>query len=213
MSERRYTLLDQALIQINHALTTVHSHLSSHRPNPSAHTKNASLTPTEKKHSAGLMRVNHAGEVCAQALYRGQWSVARESKTREMLANACEEETDHLAWTHERLKELNSHRSVLSPFWYANAFFLGVIAGLAGDRWSLGFIEETEIQVTKHLEGHLNKLSENDQKSRQIVAQMRDDEAEHSQAAANAGANELPLPVKKLMTLHAKVMTLVAYYV
>lgn len=194
-------------------MTSILAQLSSHRPNPAEAVPDANLSDDDRQHSAGLMRVNHTGEVCAQALYRGQMVVARQPATRDMLAHACEEEIDHLAWTHDRLIELDSHRSYLNVFWYSHAFLIGLLAGLAGDRISLGFIEETEHQVGEHLTGHLGRLPAEDQKSRAIVAQMREDEARHGASAAQAGAAPLPDLVKGVMRLQAKVMTTLVYWV
>jgi len=157
------------------------------------------------------MRVNHAGEICAQALYFGQMAMARSPEVYQTLEAAAEEETDHLAWTAQRLQELQSHRSYLNAFWYLQAYLIGLAAGLAGDRWSLGFIEETEQQVTHHLEGHLCRLPLADTKSRKIIAQMRIDEQRHGKTAAQAGARPLPKPIKLLMAAQAKVMTTLAF--
>jgi ubiquinone biosynthesis monooxygenase Coq7 len=209
---RHLNLIDKVLAGANDALSTIFTVASDARKNPAEAAQDIPLTPDEKKNSVGCMRVNHTGEVCAQALYRGQLSVCRSKKTRDMLEKSCDEETDHLAWTKERLNELGGNTSYLNSFFYLNSFLLGMIAGLAGDRWSLGFVEETEIQVAKHLENHLHQLSNNDLKSRAIVVQMREEEVQHEKAAVKAGASHLPLPIKKLMQCHAKVMTTVAYY-
>ncbi|HEX7644026.1 MAG TPA: 2-polyprenyl-3-methyl-6-methoxy-1,4-benzoquinone monooxygenase [Burkholderiaceae bacterium] len=182
------------------------------RPNPAAHTLDAKLDDAERRHSAGLMRVNHVGEICAQALYEAQGKFSRNPALRTQFAQAGREEEDHLAWTAERLRELGSHTSVLNPFWYAGAFALGVVAAHSGDAQSLGFVVETERQVKEHLEGHLGKLPQQDAKSRAIVEQMRDDEVAHGNAAAALGASELPLPVRGAMRAMAKVMTATAYY-
>lgn len=209
---RRFSLIDQILTQINHGLTTVFTIAPHSRPNPADNIiQKEQLTDSEIRNSIGCMRVNHTGEVCAQALYRGQLLVSQHTETKEMLEKSCEEETDHLAWTKQRLTELEGKISVLNPFFYMNAYFLGVIAGLAGDSWSLGFVEETEIQVAKHLENHLDKLSLKDEKSRAIVAKMREEEMEHEKAAKRAGAKELPFIIKKMMQIHAKVMTTIVY--
>lgn len=209
---RHFSLIDNILTQANDALTTIFTVASESRKNPSENIAEISLTPDEKKNSIGCMRVNHTGEVCAQALYRGQALASRSDKTREMLQKSCEEETDHLAWTKERLNELQGKTSYLNILFYCNSFLIGVTAGLIGDRWSLGFVSETEIQVAKHLENHLEKLSEKDSRSRAIVLQMRDEELQHEKKAVDAGAAELPFMIKKLMQLHAWVMTVTTYY-
>ena len=211
--KRRYTLLDKILIEADAALRTLVADVHSSRQHPDCQLDEAELNEAQQKQSAGLMRVNHTGEVCAQALYRGQQFVARNQKTYAMLEKACVEEVDHLAWTHSRLKALNGHRSYLNIFWYSNAFMMGALAGLAGDRWSLGFVEETEAQVTKHLESHLGRLPKQDVKSYKVVEQMREDEMQHGQAAANAGAYALPSFIRAAMSWHGKVMTTLAYYI
>ncbi len=210
---RHYNFLDKCIQQIDHGLNAIMGQQHSSRPNPADTHSEDDLSIDEKKHAAGLMRVNHTGEVCAQALYRGQLLMARETKTQAMLAQACLEETDHLAWTDARIRALDGHRSYLNGFWYVNSFCMGALAACVGDRWSLGFIEETEAQVAKHLEKHLGELPEQDHKSRAVVAQMHTDEVQHGQSASQAGASSLPGPVKFLMKLHAKVMTTVSYYV
>ncbi len=213
MNHRNYTLIDRALIQIDSGLTSIFGQLHAHRPNPATSIEESALTEQQKQESARLMRVNHSGEVCAQALYNAQILMARTDKVRETLEKAADEETDHLAWTHDRIKELGSHRSFLNVLWYCNAFLIGVLAGFFGDRWSLGFVEETENQVTRHLEIHLKKLPLQDNKSQKIVAQMCEDEARHGHAAESAGASELPEVVKNFMALHGKVMTTLAYWI
>lgn len=169
------------------------------------------LTSAEQRHAGALMRVNHVGEICAQALYTAQAAITRDAKLREQLLEAAREETDHLAWTAQRLQELGDRPSLLNPLWYAGAFTLGLIAGRVGDALSLGFVAETERQVEAHLHGHLQSLPANDTASRAIVAQMKADEAKHAQWAVDSGARELPLPVKGLMRLAARVMTTVAH--
>jgi len=211
MDKRRYSFLDKLLMQANDCLSTVASQVRAARDNPANHLEDAELSSEETTKSAGFMRVNHTGEVCAQALYRGQALVARNPSVQKTLITCCDEETDHLAWCHDRLEELNSHRSYLNTFWYWNSFAIGVIAGLAGDKWSLGFVEETEIQVGKHLEGHLETLPAQDQKSRIIVAKMQEDELKHAETANEQGAAELPSLIKKIMAMQATVMTTLAY--
>ncbi len=181
------------------------------RPNPAVGVAEPGLTEQEKTHSAGLMRVNHVGEVCAQALYAAQSVFAKTPLTREQFQKAGEEEVDHLAWTADRLQELGSRTSLLNPLWYAGSFALGAVAAKLGDPVSLGFVVETERQVEAHLDRHLEELPPNDLRSRAIVTQMRDDEVAHAEAAAQLGAAELPLPVKKVMQAMAKVMTTAAY--
>ena len=171
------------------------------------------LTPDEKKHAAGLMRVNHVGEICAQALYQAQKLTARSETIRRGFEHAAREEEDHLAWTAERLTQLDSRPSLLNPLWYSGALAIGLIAGRFGDKISLGFMAETERQVEHHLDGHLGSLPANDVASRAIVEQMRDDEAGHAHAATAAGGVDLPLPVRSLMRAASGVMTRTAYYI
>jgi ubiquinone biosynthesis monooxygenase Coq7 len=174
-------------------------------------TSDLDLSPQERAHAAGLMRVNHVGEVCAQALYQSQKLLAKTPETRSLLDQAAKEEMDHMAWCEERLKELDSRPSLLNPIWYAGAFGIGLLAGLAGDRWSLGFVAETEKQVERHLDDHLEKLPETDLRSRAIVEQMRIDEIEHGASAMTAGGQELPRPIQSLMAGISKIMTTTAY--
>ena len=206
-------MTDKFLSQINNALNTVFVTPPHTRHNPAKNIQETTLTTDERKNSIGCMRVNHTGEVCAQALYRGQLVACRDAKTRRMLQTSCEEESDHLAWTKERLNELKGKTSFLNPFFYVNSFLMGMTASLIGDAWSLGFVEETEIQVARHLSSHLNKLSSKDLKSRAIVAQMREDEISHEKKAVAAGARELPESIKQLMKCHAKVMTILTYWI
>lgn len=206
---RHFSSIDKFFIQANDALTTIFTVTEHPRENPADFIAEEVLTADEKKNSIGCMRVNHTGEVCAQALYRGQLLTSRSQKTKAMLEKSCDEETDHLAWTKKRVEELGGKTSYFNGFFYLNSFLIGVIAGLCGDRWSLGFVEETEIQVAKHLEGHLDSISENDQKSRAIIEKMRDEEIQHEQSAVKAGAATLPWVIKKFMVLQAKVMTTV----
>nr|WP_286226125.1 2-polyprenyl-3-methyl-6-methoxy-1,4-benzoquinone monooxygenase [Polynucleobacter sp. HIN7] len=174
-------------------------------------TSDLDLSPKDRTHVAGLMRVNHVGEVCAQALYQSQKLLAKTPETRALLDQAAKEEMDHMAWCEERLKELDSRPSLLNPLWYAGAFGIGLVAGLAGDRWSLGFVAETEKQVERHLNDHLEKLPEVDLRSRAIVEQMRIDEIEHGASAIAAGGQELPQPIQTLMAGISKIMTTTAY--
>ncbi|WP_353432483.1 2-polyprenyl-3-methyl-6-methoxy-1,4-benzoquinone monooxygenase [Polynucleobacter sp. MWH-UH23A] len=206
------TPIDRLIIEFDTALRSVVGGANASRPTPDAQsTTKHSLDAAERKHAAGLMRVNHVGEVCAQALYQSQKLVARDPQIREMLEHSAQEEMDHLAWCETRLKELDSHTSYLNPFWYAGSFAIGLLAGLAGDKWSLGFVAETEKQVEAHLENHLDKLPIDDQRSRAIVDQMRIDEIEHGQAALHAGGVTLPEPIQKIMQAVSKLMTTTAY--
>jgi ubiquinone biosynthesis monooxygenase Coq7 len=203
--------LDSAICAFDRTLRTMSNVATASRPNPAVGVAEPGLTEQEKTHSAGLMRVNHVGEVCAQALYAAQSAFAKTPLTREQFQKAGEEEVDHLAWTADRLQELGSRTSLLNPLWYAGSFALGAVAAKLGDPVSLGFVVETERQVEAHLDRHLEELPANDLRSRAIVTQMRDDEVAHAEAAAQLGAAELPLPVKKVMQAMAKVMTTAAY--
>jgi ubiquinone biosynthesis monooxygenase Coq7 len=203
--------LDSAICAFDQTLRAINSVATASRPNPSVGVAESGLSDQEKTHSVGLMRVNHVGEVCAQALYAAQSAFAKTPLTREQFKQAGQEEIDHLAWTADRLNELGSRTSLLNPLWYAGSFALGALAAKLGDPISLGFVVETERQVEAHLNQHLDQLPENDLRSRAIVTQMRDDEAAHAQAAAGLGAAELPPPVKQLMRAMAKVMTTTAY--
>lgn len=204
-------MLDRLIIGFDRTLRTLTGVASSVRPIPGAQLPDPVLTPEERAHAAGLMRVNHTGEICAQALYAAQALVARDPDTRTRFARAAREEEEHLAWTRSRLDELGSHASVLNPVWYAGSFAIGMAAGAAGDTASLGFVVETERQVEEHLTGHVEQLPELDAKSRAIVEQMRDDEARHGAMAYAAGGTALPFPVRRLMRLAADVMRKVAY--
>lgn len=205
-------LLDPFITAADRALRSVFAPARAARPNPGAGLT-AELTERERRESAALMRVNHAGEIAAQALYHGQALTARSPATREMLLKAAREEADHLAWCEQRLRELGSQPSVLSPFWYGGSFFIGVLAALAGDRVSLGFVSETERQVEGHLNEHLGRLPAEDHRSRAILEVMRADEVTHGSNARAAGGVELPRPVRALMRQTAKVMTNTAYWI
>ncbi len=210
--ERPLSHLDRVLVEIEHALGTAFDPQPvSNRPSPSIGIDEAALDDEQRRHVGGLMRINHVGEVCAQALYSGQAAVARDPRVRRQLLEAAAEETDHLAWCGERLHELGDRPSLLNPLWYGGAYAIGAVAGLVSDRLSLGFVVETERQVEAHLEGHLGKLPETDQRSRAIVMQMKEDEARHADNALAAGGIELPPPVKGLMRFAANVMRAVAY--
>ncbi|QWE26874.1 2-polyprenyl-3-methyl-6-methoxy-1,4-benzoquinone monooxygenase [Polynucleobacter sp. AP-Ainpum-60-G11] len=205
-------LIDRFIIEFDTALRSVVGGAHAHRPTPGSDIQSTALLDVkEREHAAGLMRVNHVGEVCAQALYQSQKLVARNPEIRQMLDHSGQEEMDHLAWCETRLQELGSHTSYLNPIWYAGSFAIGLAAGLAGDKWSLGFVAETEKQVENHLESHLQKLPIEDERSRAIVDQMRIDEIEHGQAAISAGGAALPEPIQKLMQAMSKVMTSTAY--
>lgn len=181
------------------------------RPSPGQNLEVAELDAAECRLTAGLMRINHTGEVCAQALYAGQAATARSDEVRDRMAEAAREEEDHLAWCAERLEELGSRPSLFNPLWYAGSFSFGAAAGLAGDPWSLGFVEATERQVESHLDEHLERLPPQDRRSRAIVAQMKEDEARHAQMARDYGATILPAPVQKLMAFTAGIMKAVAF--
>ena len=202
---------DELIIGFDRALRTLAGTASSHRPNPAVDLPEETLTPQERRHAGGLMRVNHTGEVCAQALYQAQALTARDPELRGRFALAAREEEEHLAWTQERLAELGDRTSYANPLWYAGSFAVGLIAGIGGDRINLGFVVETERQVEEHLTDHMDRLPEADARSRAIVAAMRDDEARHGASARDAGASELPLPIRALMRATAKLMTLTAY--
>jgi ubiquinone biosynthesis monooxygenase Coq7 len=205
--------MDKLITEFDRALRTVFAKAASLRPHPDAQVDESELSPEEKRHAAGLMRVNHCGEVCAQALYQGQALTARNPAAREALRAAAHEEVEHLAWTERRLDELGSHKSLLNPLWYAGSLAIGVTAGVIGDRWNLGFLAETERQVGAHLDGHLAQLPAKDDKSRAIVRQMHADEAAHAETAIALGAAELPLPVKSAMRVMSKAMTTLSYRV
>ena len=205
-------LIDRFIIEFDTALRSVVGGAHAHRPTPGSSIQSTALLDVkEREHAAGLMRVNHVGEVCAQALYQSQKLVARDPEIRRMLDHSAQEEMDHLAWCETRLQELGSHTSYLNPIWYAGSFAIGLAAGLAGDKWSLGFVAETEKQVENHLESHLEKLPVEDERSRAIVDQMRVDEIEHGQAAISAGGAVLPESIRGLMQAMSKVMTSTAY--
>ena len=209
---RMQQAVDQLLVVADEALRTLSGSASAGRPSPGK-AETDLQDEAERRSVAGLMRVNHSGEICAQALYSGQSLVARDTKVREALQAASAEERDHLVWCRERLNELGSRPSLLDPFWYAGSFALGVVSGLTGDRWSLGFLAETEKQVEQHLEGHLERLPPDDGRSRAILEQMRSDENRHGETGRALGAAELPAPVKGAMRAFSKVMTRTAYWV
>jgi ubiquinone biosynthesis monooxygenase Coq7 len=212
---RQLDLLDQLLATADRALRTVASTPAATRPYPaSAHGADAAeLTLQQRAEAAALMRVDHVGEVCAQALYEAQALGTPDPRLREAFAEAAREETDHLAWTGRRIAELGGRTSLLNPLWYCGAFAIGLLAARMGDRVSLGFMAETEKQVERHLQGHLDRLPPSDEASRAVVEQMRIDEARHGQAAKALGGVDLPLPARLAMRLAAKVMTTTAHYV
>ena len=210
---RQYSPIDRFISQADHALRTIFGKpITTERENPAQSYPENKLNETERRLSAGLMRVNHAGEVSAQALYQGQALTAKLDSVKDSMERAALEENDHLAWTAQRLSELSSHKSLLNPFWYAGSFSIGALAGALGDKWSLGFVAETENQVILHLDKHIKKLPEHDIKSKKILSQMKEDEAHHETTAREHGGIELPWPVKKLMAAMSKTMTTTAYY-
>lgn len=211
-SFRQETQVDKIISQFDVLLRTlVPNAATAGRINPAKSQEETPLTDAERRHAAGLMRINHTGEVCAQGLYQGQALTARLEDVREQMVEAAQEEIDHLAWCAERLEELNSRPSVLNPVFYGLSFAIGAAAGLAGDKYSLGFVAATEDQVCKHLEEHFESLPPQDERSRAILKQMHQDEAEHAALALGAGGIDFPSPIKKLMTLTSKVMTKSVY--
>jgi ubiquinone biosynthesis monooxygenase Coq7 len=206
-------MIDDLVIGFDRALRALGGLATSARPTPGANIAEAPLAAEERRHAAGLMRVNHTGEICAQALYAAQALTARDPAIRTRFAQAAREEEEHLAWTRQRLAELADRPSRLNPLWYGGAFAIGVAAGVASDRINLGFVVETERQVEEHLTGHIEQLPAADGRSRAIVEQMRDDEARHGAMAQAAGAEDLPYPVRRLMRAAADVMRFVAYRV
>lgn len=206
-------VLERAILEFDRALRAVAGVHQADRPNPAGSIAEGDLEPPAREHAAALMRVNHVGEVCAQALYQGQAMTARNPRTRESLERAAREEGDHLAWSMDRIRELGGRPSLLNPLWYAGSLALGLGAGLLGDRWNLAFLAETERQVEEHLSGHLGDLAPDDARTRAVVEAMRDDEARHRETAVSLGAAELPAPVKQAMRAMAKLMTSVAYRV
>ncbi|PTN10016.1 2-polyprenyl-3-methyl-6-methoxy-1,4-benzoquinone monooxygenase [Nitrosomonas aestuarii] len=205
--------IDKIIIGFDGALRTLLTPAHTVRPVPGSDLPETDLTVPEKDLSAALMRINHVGEVCAQALYQGQSLTARNEMVQQTLIQAAREETEHLAWTERRIEELGGRKSLLNPVWYGGSFVIGMLAGVMGDKWNLGFLAETEKQVGDHLSGHLLRLPQNDGKSRAIVSQMHIDEASHATMALSHGGAELPLPVKFAMKLSSKVMTQTAYWI
>jgi ubiquinone biosynthesis monooxygenase Coq7 len=205
--------IDRLIGEFDRALRAVAGVAQANRPSPAEHLPENAIGDKERAHAAALMRVNHVGEVCAQALYQGQALTARDPATRQALDGAAREEEDHLAWSAERIRELNGRLSLLNPLWYAGSFAIGAAAGLLGDRWNFAFLAETERQVEEHLARHLEALPAEDERTRAVVEAMRADEARHRQTALGLGAAELPEPVKRAMRLASRVMTSVAYRV
>ncbi|MDH3318377.1 MAG: 2-polyprenyl-3-methyl-6-methoxy-1,4-benzoquinone monooxygenase [Betaproteobacteria bacterium] len=204
-------VLDQAIVEFDRALRAVAGVHHAERPSPASDVAEGDLDEAGRAHSAALMRVNHVGEVCAQALYQGQAMTARDAHTQASLQHAAREEADHLAWSAERIRELGGRPSLLNPLWYAGSLALGIGAGLLGNRWNLAFLAETERQVEEHLSGHLQQLAAEDAPTRAVVEAMRDDEARHRQSAVALGAAELPAGAKRVMRAMAKAMTSIAY--
>ena len=207
------TPLDRAITEFDRALRTITGSQSSSRSSPANGQREGELTPAERAHSAALMRINHVGEVCAQALYQGQALTARDPAIRAQLQKAAREEQDHLAWSGERIRDLGGRPSLLNPLWYAGALAMGTASGLLGDRWNLAFLAETEHQVEEHLAGHLGKISPEDARTLAVVDRMRIEEGQHRETALALGGAEMPYPVKVVMRLFAKVMTTVSYRV
>jgi 3-demethoxyubiquinol 3-hydroxylase len=208
---RRLSLADRLIQEIDRGLRTVAAANVSARPFPDEGIGDSLTDPAERRHAAGLMRVNHAGEIAAQALYHGQALTARNPALREQMLAAARDETDHLAWCERRVRELDSRTSLLAPLWYAGSFAIGALAGVTGDRTSLGFVEETEKQVCEHLDSHLDALPPQDERSRRIVEQMKADEDRHAGDARDRGAAVLPRPVREWMRRTARIMTRTAY--
>ena len=205
--------MDRLIHELDRALRAIAGVANAARPSPGEQETEAQLDERERAHAAALMRVNHVGEICAQALYQGQALVARDERSKAALEQAAREEEDHLAWSLQRIRELGGRPSLLNPLWYAGSLAIGAAAGALGDRWNLAFLAETEHQVEEHLAGHLAALPANDQRTRAVVEGMRRDEAKHRATAVRLGAAELPAPAKAAMRLAAKVMTTVAYRV
>lgn len=204
---------EKLILEFDRALRTVFAPARSQRPIPGANLPEGEMSEQERIHACGLMRVNHVGEICAQALYQGQALSSRDPVLRDALRGAADEETEHLAWTERRIGELGGRKSLLNPLWYAGALTMGLVAGRFGDKWNLGFLAETERQVEAHLDGHLETLPTQDLRSREVVDQMRIDEIRHADTAVKLGAAELPTPVRAAMKLAARIMTGTAYRV
>lgn len=213
MENRHYTPLDKLIQQFDAGLRTVFGKPPlTERTNPAGEISEAELTSADRDLAGRLMRINHAGEVSAQGLYQGQALTARLPQVREKMERAALEENDHLAWCEQRCQELGTHTSLLGPFWYVGSLSIGALAGIAGDKWSLGFVAETEHQVVRHLDSHMAQINPADKKSHAILQQMKEDEAQHATVALHAGGAELPMPVKKMMGLTSKIMTKTVYW-
>lgn len=206
-------MLDQAIVEFDKALRTLFAPAPTSRPVPGAELPEADMTPAERQHVAALMRINHCGEICAQALYQGQSLTSRDPNVRKALAHAAWEETEHLNWTETRIAELGGRKSLLNPLWYAGSLALGVLAGKLGDAWNLGFLAETERQVEGHIESHLQQLPAHDGKSREILDRMKSDEMRHAETAVAQGARELPEVARTAMKWSSRLMTRTSYYV
>ncbi|NCA70237.1 MAG: 2-polyprenyl-3-methyl-6-methoxy-1,4-benzoquinone monooxygenase [Sphingobacteriia bacterium] len=214
MPTRHHSTIDQLIIGADHALRTLFGRpQTTERPNPAATQRETDLSETQRRHIARLMRINHTGEVCAQALYQGQALTAKLPDTRKRMERSAQEENDHLAWCASRLEDLDDRQSLLNPLWYAGSFAIGAAAGLAGDKWSLGFVVETERQVEDHLDEHLEQIPLEDGKTRAILEQMKADEIHHARVAQAAGGAELPQPLRTVMRLASRVMTRTVYWV
>lgn len=213
MPSRHYSTTDSLLLNLDQALRTLFGQPQvTERPNPAESMDETELDEQQRDHTARLMRIDHTGEVCAQALYQGQALTARDQATRDSMQRSADEENDHLAWCEQRVRELGGRLSLLNPLWYAGSFAIGATAGLIGDKWSLGFVAETERQVENHLQSHLDQISTEDQRSRAILEQMKVDEIEHGHKAMAQGGVDLPAPVKAGMKLASKLMTRSVYY-
>lgn len=214
MPERNYSSTDRAFIQLDQTLRTLFGRPAvTGRRNPAVTVEDTELDSDARRQAARLMRVNHTGEICAQALYQGQALTARSTAVRETLESAASEESDHLAWCEHRIRELGGRTSLLNPLFYTGSLALGALAGRAGDRWSLGFVTETERQVERHLDDHLHRLPSQDHRSRAVLAVMRDDEIRHGATARAAGGRELPLPLRLVMKAASQVMTRSTYWI
>jgi ubiquinone biosynthesis monooxygenase Coq7 len=208
-----YSLLDRLIVEFDRGLRTLAGAPQPRRPSPAEQVPEAELQDAQRRHAAALMRVNHCGEVCAQALYQGQSLASDNEALKATLSRAAADEEDHLAWSQRRIEELGGRTSLLNPLWYAGSLAIGYAAGKLGDRWNLGFLAETERQVERHLEGHLGRLDAADQKTRAIIEAMKQDEAGHARTAVSYGARELPAPAKHAMRWTARVMTSTSYWV
>jgi ubiquinone biosynthesis monooxygenase Coq7 len=205
--------IDRVIINFDRTLRTLFAPAATVRPVPGDDLPEPEMDASKREHAAALMRVNHTGEICAQALYQGQALTARNPGARAALERAAQEETDHLAWTERRIEALGGRKSLLNPAWYAGSFAIGALTGLLGDRWNLGFLAETERQVVRHLEGHLQRLPAADEKSRAVLEKMKEDEARHATSAITHGGGELPATAKAAMRLSSKLMTDTAYFI